>query len=99
MRVQIAKAMETINSEKFGGGSVTIPLKEDVLPKMDLLTDSARRIGAVNTITVKVRRTPRPRIMVPPTALSTRTCKCKCSGGWGEIEPGAGKGREREHRA
>lgn len=34
-----------------GGGSVTIPLKESVIPQLDALSDSARKIGAVNTIT------------------------------------------------
>ena len=34
-----------------GGGSVTIPLKESILPFVDVLTDDARKIGAVNTLT------------------------------------------------
>ena len=34
-----------------GGGSVTIPLKESVIPELDALSDVARKIGAVNTIT------------------------------------------------
>ena len=34
----------------FGGASVTIPLKEQVLPLMDELSESAKKIGAVNTI-------------------------------------------------
>lgn len=34
-----------------GGGSVTIPLKESVIPELDTLSDVARKIGAVNTIT------------------------------------------------
>lgn len=34
-----------------GGGSVTIPLKEKVIPELDALSDVARKIGAVNTIT------------------------------------------------
>ncbi|EKX49636.1 hypothetical protein GUITHDRAFT_67756, partial [Guillardia theta CCMP2712] len=49
----VSVALETISSASFGGGSVTIPLKEELLPHMHILTDSARRIGAVNTITVK----------------------------------------------
>eukprot|EP00634_Sargassococcus_sp_CCMP2135_P016177 CAMPEP_0198653212 /NCGR_PEP_ID=MMETSP1467-20131203/6904_1 /TAXON_ID=1462469 /ORGANISM="unid. sp., Strain CCMP2135" /LENGTH=319 /DNA_ID=CAMNT_0044389171 /DNA_START=1 /DNA_END=960 /DNA_ORIENTATION=- len=34
----------------FGGASVTIPHKQTVLPFLDVLTDAARRIGAVNTV-------------------------------------------------
>lgn len=33
------------------GGSVTIPLKEAIIPKLDYITESAKEIGAVNTIT------------------------------------------------
>jgi pentafunctional AROM polypeptide len=43
--------MEKIRLPSTGGGSVTIPHKESVLPEMDVLSESARRIGAVNTIT------------------------------------------------
>jgi pentafunctional AROM polypeptide len=43
--------MEKIRLPSTGGGSVTIPHKESVLPEMDVLSDSAKRIGAVNTIT------------------------------------------------
>lgn len=42
-----------IESETFGGASVTIPLKLDVIPLLDDLTEAAKTIGAVNTI-VKV---------------------------------------------
>ena len=34
-----------------GGGSVTIPLKEALLPHMDSLSEAARAIGSLNTIT------------------------------------------------
>lgn len=34
----------------FGGGSVTIPLKVDVMAHLDALTPAARAIGAVNTV-------------------------------------------------
>jgi len=43
--------MEKVRMDGTGGGSVTIPHKESVLPEMDKLSDAARRIGAVNTIT------------------------------------------------
>ncbi|KAJ2892587.1 3-dehydroquinate dehydratase (3-dehydroquinase), partial [Coemansia aciculifera] len=34
---------------EFGGASITIPLKQAVIPLLDCLTPAARRIGAVNT--------------------------------------------------
>lgn len=40
-----------IDAEDFGGASVTIPLKIDVMPLLTELTDAAKAIGAVNTIT------------------------------------------------
>ena len=39
-----------IGSENFGGASVTIPLKRDIMPLLDSLTPAAKTIGAVNTI-------------------------------------------------
>ncbi|PWN21454.1 Shikimate dehydrogenase [Microstroma glucosiphilum] len=39
-----------IRSDNFGGASVTIPLKLDIIPLLDELTEDARAIGAVNTI-------------------------------------------------
>ena len=50
----VAVALETISDPEFGGGSVTMPLKEDLLSHMNILTESARRIGAVNTITARL---------------------------------------------
>ena len=47
------EALAVIRSPGFGGGSVTMPLKEALLPHMDLLSAAARRIGAVNTITAR----------------------------------------------
>ncbi|PSS22124.1 hypothetical protein M430DRAFT_40906 [Amorphotheca resinae ATCC 22711] len=41
---------EIIRSPDFGGASVTIPLKLDIIPLLDDITDAARLIGAVNTI-------------------------------------------------
>ena len=46
-----AEVIATIRGAGCGGGSVTIPHKEAVMPHMDELTESAQRIGAVNTIT------------------------------------------------
>ncbi|SZF05533.1 unnamed protein product [Blumeria hordei] len=39
-----------IHRSDFGGASVTIPLKIDVIPLLDDITDAARVLGAVNTI-------------------------------------------------
>ena len=44
------KVASVIHSHRFQGASVTIPLKEVVIPMMTELTDSAKAIGAVNTI-------------------------------------------------
>ena len=45
------KFRDYLASPSFGGLSVTIPHKLRVQPFLDELTDSARKIGAVNTIT------------------------------------------------
>jgi pentafunctional AROM polypeptide len=42
--------LDTIRSPDFGGASVTVPLKLDIMPLLDRITESARLIGAVNTI-------------------------------------------------
>ncbi|KAI8946885.1 EPSP synthase-domain-containing protein [Xylaria longipes] len=41
---------ELIRSADFGGASVTIPLKLDIMPLVDEISDSAKAIGAVNTV-------------------------------------------------
>jgi shikimate 5-dehydrogenase len=38
------------NSPRFGGASVTIPLKEAIIPSLDRLGGEAAAIGAVNTV-------------------------------------------------
>ncbi|KAJ9219785.1 hypothetical protein DTO169C6_7869 [Paecilomyces variotii] len=43
-------AKEFIRSPDFGGASVTIPLKLDIMPLLDEIAQEARLIGAVNTI-------------------------------------------------
>ncbi|KAG6003355.1 hypothetical protein E4U21_002097 [Claviceps maximensis] len=43
---------ELLRGESFGGASVTIPLKQEIIPLLDDLTPAARTIGAVNTIVV-----------------------------------------------
>ena len=39
-----------LQSDSFGGASVTIPLKLDIMPYLDSISDDAKIIGAVNTI-------------------------------------------------
>lgn len=39
-----------VRASDFAGASVTIPLKLDVIPLMDIITEDAKIIGAVNTI-------------------------------------------------
>lgn len=46
----IADVRGALRSPSFGGASVTIPLKLDIIQEMDELTDAAKTIGAVNTI-------------------------------------------------
>lgn len=41
---------EAIATADFGGASVTIPYKLDVIPSLDELTPAAKAIGAVNTV-------------------------------------------------
>jgi len=43
--------LERLRCDDCGGGSVTIPHKETLLSAMDVLSDAAKTIGAVNTIT------------------------------------------------
>jgi len=41
------------NDDNFGGCSVTIPHKQNIIPHLDVLTDAAKEIGSVNTVIVK----------------------------------------------
>jgi shikimate dehydrogenase len=52
----LERAVEGARALGFSGWNLTIPLKEAVLPYLDLITPSARRIGAVNTVVVKEGR-------------------------------------------
>jgi len=47
---QASELTNLIRSPEFGGASVTIPLKLDIMPLLDFVADSAKAIGAVNTI-------------------------------------------------
>ena len=46
----VTAAAESMRAEDFGGASVTIPLKLDVIPLLEDLDEPAKVIGAVNTI-------------------------------------------------
>ncbi|MBL8025587.1 MAG: shikimate dehydrogenase [Fibrobacteres bacterium] len=46
----VKAAVEAIRAFNMAGSNVTIPHKESVVPYMDKLTDTAKLIGAVNTI-------------------------------------------------
>ena len=46
----ITDADKILSSLDFGGASVTIPLKLDIIDRVDELTEAARAIGAVNTV-------------------------------------------------
>lgn len=49
-----ASTLESIiRREDFGGASVTIPIKVDVMALLDVVDPAARAIGAVNTIVVR----------------------------------------------
>ena len=49
----VAAVVTQIRDPGCGGGSVTIPHKETLIPLLDTLSDAARKIGAVNTVTKK----------------------------------------------
>ncbi|KAF9335765.1 3-dehydroquinate dehydratase (3-dehydroquinase) [Podila minutissima] len=52
-----------MRSKDFGGASVTIPHKIDVMSKLDEITEEAKAIGAVNTV-VPVEQEGKPSILV-----------------------------------
>lgn len=45
-----ADVRSTLARADFGGASVTIPLKRDIIAHLDVLTPEAKAIGAVNTV-------------------------------------------------
>ncbi|KAF4972785.1 hypothetical protein FSARC_685 [Fusarium sarcochroum] len=45
-----ADVCDVLKAPDFGGASVTIPLKLDIMSHVDELSDAARTIGAVNTV-------------------------------------------------
>ena len=46
----VASVKDLIRAPDFGGASVTIPLKIDIMPLLDSIHDETQIIGAVNTI-------------------------------------------------
>eukprot|EP00656_Telonema_subtile_P029807 TRINITY_DN32882_c0_g1_i1.p1 TRINITY_DN32882_c0_g1~~TRINITY_DN32882_c0_g1_i1.p1 ORF type:complete len:286 (-),score=84.75 TRINITY_DN32882_c0_g1_i1:118-975(-) len=48
---EVEEVVATLMKPSTGGGSVTIPHKETIMPHMTTLSDPAKAIGAVNTIT------------------------------------------------
>ncbi|MCJ1405744.1 3-dehydroquinate dehydratase (3-dehydroquinase) [Xylographa trunciseda] len=52
----VRKLEPVIRADDFGGASVTIPLKLDIMPLLDEVSENARLIGAVNTIAVDPTR-------------------------------------------
>merc|ERR1712087_1035331 len=54
---------ELWNSENFGGVSVTIPHKQTIMPYVDVMSDAATKIGAVNTITAKYDEEDKKRVI------------------------------------
>ena len=49
---EVSETQKILRSNDFGGGSVTIPLKLDIMQYLDEISIDARTIGAVNTIVV-----------------------------------------------
>lgn len=50
---QVAAAVKGLVALGFRGANVTVPHKQAVMPHLDEITDTARAIGAVNTIVVE----------------------------------------------
>jgi shikimate dehydrogenase len=46
-------SVKTDNYPNFEGFNVTMPYKEKIIPYLDVLDDTAKEIGAVNTVTIK----------------------------------------------
>lgn len=59
----VAKVDEVLRSPEFGGASVTIPLKLDIMSRLDDLSEAARMIGAVNTIVTQGELKGRQRLL------------------------------------
>ena len=51
---EVSELENILQSDEFGGASVTIPLKLDIIPYLDRISPDAEIIGAVNTIVVQL---------------------------------------------
>ncbi|KAL6885374.1 pentafunctional aromatic polypeptide [Trichoderma longibrachiatum] len=47
---KVEDVVEVLRSADFGGASVTIPLKQDIMAHLDDVTEAVKIIGAVNTV-------------------------------------------------
>jgi len=65
----VSELPSILRSPNFGGASVTIPLKLDVMPLLDAIDPAAKTIGAVNTIVA----TPNPSSPSNPTLTGHNT--------------------------
>ena len=54
---EVSELEELLRSDDFGGASVTIPLKIDIIPYLDRISPDAEVIGAVNTIVIQMSQT------------------------------------------
>ena len=52
-RDEAPRIRERLLADGYAGVNVTIPYKETVIPQLDALSDEAREIGAVNTISIE----------------------------------------------
>jgi shikimate dehydrogenase len=50
--IRLKEAILGLRALSFKGANITVPYKEAVIPYLDRLTDSARAIGATNTISI-----------------------------------------------
>ena len=53
---EASRLKDVLRSDEFGGASVTIPLKLDIVPYLDSVSQDAKIIGAVNTVVVDAAR-------------------------------------------
>ncbi|GGB23092.1 shikimate dehydrogenase (NADP(+)) [Sphingomonas metalli] len=49
----LAPTLDRLRAERFAGFNVTFPFKQAVMPLLDELADSARAVGAVNTVAIR----------------------------------------------
>ncbi|SOB78507.1 shikimate dehydrogenase [Sphingomonas guangdongensis] len=53
----LASTLEDLRSDGYAGFNVTYPFKQAVIPLLDELAESARSVGAVNTVAIRDGRT------------------------------------------